>query len=138
MIYWIYAYVKKENSVMKIHESSEDYLEKILMLKQEHGNVHAIDIATFMDLSKPTVSIALKKLQAKGLINIDDQKNITLTEAGNKIASKTYEKHNFVAELLIRMGVSEKQAYEDSCHIEHCLSDESFSAIKKYVKKLDI
>ena len=120
---------------MKIHESSEDYLEKILILKEQKGNVHAIDIATSMGFSKPTVSVALKKLRERDLVAVDEYGNIELTEKGLPIAEKTYEKHNTIASLLIAIGVDTETAYNDSCHIEHCLSDESFDAIKRYVQK---
>lgn len=123
---------------MRIHETTEDYLEKILMIKEEKGQVHGVDIASALDISKPTVSIAMKKLQDEGLINIDSSKNITLTDEGLTIAAKTYEKHNLVARILMKLGVGSEQAFIDSCHIEHCLSDESFKAIKKYAKSKGI
>jgi DtxR family Mn-dependent transcriptional regulator len=120
---------------MKIKESSEDYLEKILMLKKDHGNVRSIDIATYMGYSKPTISVAMKKLREEEMITTDENGNIELTEKGLLIAEKTYEKHNIIAQMLIKLGVSSKTAYEDSCHIEHCLSDESFDALKKYLNR---
>lgn len=123
---------------MKIQEASEDYMEKILMLQEKQGDVHAIDIVNYMNLSKPTVSVALKKLKENGYVTIDENRHLGLTEKGMEIAKKTYEKHNFIAKLLIKLGVSSEQAYEDSCHIEHVLSDESFEAIKKHVKESDL
>lgn len=120
---------------MKIHETTEDYLERILMIREDKGYVHGVDIAAALGISKPTVSVAMKKLQAEGLIDIDDRKNITLTDEGLTIAAKTYEKHNLVAKVLMELGVSKKQAFTDACHIEHCLSDESFNAIKRHVKE---
>lgn len=119
---------------MKIHESSEDYLERILMLHQDSPQVRAIDIATSMGYSKPTISIALKKLRENGYVIVDGSGNVLLTEAGLTIAHKTYEKHNVIAHLLIKLGVNRDTAFEDSCHIEHCLSDESFNAIKSYCR----
>ncbi len=120
---------------MKIKESSEDYLEKILMLKKENANVRSIDIATYMGYSKPTISVAMKKLREEEMITTDESGNIELTEKGLLIAEKTYEKHNLIAQMLIRLGVNSDTAYEDSCHIEHCLSDESFDAIKRYINR---
>ena len=119
---------------MRIQESSEDYLEAILMLRLEKGTVRAIDIANHMNFSKPTISIALKKLREKGYVRVDDSGNVLLTDEGRLIAEKTYEKHNLIAGILIKLGVEENTAFEDSCHIEHCLSDESFQAIKSFVK----
>lgn len=120
---------------MRISETKEDYLEKILMINEEKGSVHGVDLANKLNISKPTVSIAMKKLEDEGLISVDDSKNISLTAEGLVIAEKTYEKHNLIAKVLISLGVSEHQAFEDSCHIEHCLSDESFAAIKKTVEE---
>ena len=88
-----------------------------------------------MNYSKPTISVALKKLKEKDLVAVDESGNVTLTEKGLPIAEKTYEKHNTIASLLIAIGVDTETAYNDSCHIEHCLSDESFDAIKRYVQK---
>ena len=120
---------------MRISETREDYLEKILMIHQEKGIVRSIDIANMLDISKPTVSIAMRKLEDEGFITMNDHKDISLTESGKAIAEKTYEKHELVAKILISLGVSKEQAYIDSCHIEHCLSDESFAAIKKSVEE---
>jgi DtxR family Mn-dependent transcriptional regulator len=85
--------------------------------------------------SKPTISVAMKKLREEEMITTDENGNIELTEKGLLIAEKTYEKHNIIAQMLIKLGVSSKTAYEDSCHIEHCLSDESFDALKKYLNR---
>lgn len=120
---------------MKIQESTEDYLERILILHKELEQVRAIDIARSMNYSKPTISIALKKLRESGNVTVDRSGNVTLTEQGLAVAQKTYEKHTVIADLLMRLGVSEKTACEDSCHIEHCLSDESFEAIKSCLKE---
>lgn len=120
---------------MKTQESSEDYLEAILIIKEAKGTVRAIDIVNFKNYSKPTVSVALKKLKERDLVAVDESGNVTLTKKGLPIAEKTYEKHNTIAKLLIAIGVNVETAYNDSCHIEHCLSDESFDAIKEYVHK---
>ncbi len=121
---------------MKIQESAENYLERILMIEEEKGNVHAIDIAHSMKFSKPSVSIAMKKLHENGYIKITEDSNILLTEKGKKIAVKIYERHKLLSALLIRLGVPEEIAKEDACRIEHDLSKESFDAIKKYCEKI--
>ena len=118
---------------MKRLESQEDYLEKILQISLEKDKVHAIDIAHGLSYSKPSVSIAMTKLKEQGLININDKDEITLTPAGLEIASKTLEKHNAIAELLMRLGVSEQTAREDACKMEHDISDETWEAIKSHV-----
>ena len=116
---------------MKIQESAENYLETILILKNKNGAVRSIDIANELGFSKPSVSVAMKKLRENDYILMDSEGYITLTESGMNIAQKILEKHNYIAELLISLGVSEETAYEDSCKIEHDISEESFMALKK-------
>ncbi len=115
------------------HESEEDYLERILML-QEDGNesVHAIDIANSMSFSKPSVSIALKKLEDKGFVVVDDRQVLKLTESGLAIASRIYERHQVIGSLFISLGVDKETAYRDACKIEHDLSETTFEALKKH------
>lgn len=116
---------------MKRHESSEDYLERILMLKESHKTVRAIDIANDMGFSKASVSIALKKLKDQGLVSVDETSgNITLTLKGNDIASHVYERHKILVKMLIALGVKEETALKDACRIEHDISEETFQKIK--------
>ena len=117
---------------MNIYESSEDYLECILILSKKQGNVKSIDIAHELNFSKPSVSIAMKKLKESGYLIIGDNGYISLTEKGYMIASKTYEKHLLLKEILMKLGVDEKIAKTDACKVEHNLSDESFEAIKNF------
>lgn len=117
---------------MKIYESTEDYLEALFVLSQEKGMVRAIDIANYLNYSKPSVSVAMKKFRENQLVDIDDDGHLFLTKKGLPIAEKTLEKHNIIAQILISLGVSRETALQDACHIEHCLSDESFSAIKAH------
>ena len=117
-------------------ESIEDYLEKILMLSKEQEIVRAIDIASFMNFSKPSVSIALKKLKSYGYVQVDESTGaVALTKEGKKIAEATYERHEIIARTLMDLGVSEKTAYEDACAVEHILSDETFNILQKRYKK---
>lgn len=119
---------------MKDYESQEDYLERILVLSEQNGSVRSIDIVNDMGFSKPSISIAMKKFKELGYINVDEHGLISLTSEGEKIAKKTYEKHKFLTELLMKMGVPEDIARQDACKIEHDLSDASFEAIQKYSK----
>lgn len=121
---------------MRLLESSEDYLEKILILSEKQDKVRSIDIVEDMHFSKPSVSIAMKKLRENGYIKIDDKGYITLTKEGEKAARKTYERHLLLTELLTSIGVSQETAEKDACRIEHDLSDETFDAIKKVSKKI--
>lgn len=120
---------------MKIKESAENYLEAILMLKAKNGSVRSIDIANYLNFTKPSVSVAMKSFREEGYITVDDAGSISLTDKGMEIAEKMYERHQIIALALIALGVDEAIAYEDSCKIEHDISSESFEAIKAYLKK---
>ncbi len=120
----------------RIHESAENYLETILRLQKKIPQVRSIDIANELDFSKPSVSIAMKNLRENGCITMDAGGIITLTDTGRKIAENIFERHNIFMQLLTKLGVDEKTAAEDACRIEHVVSAESFTAIKKYVESL--
>ncbi len=119
---------------MQIKESSEDYLEKILILSQKNPVVRSIDIVNYMKVSKPSVSVAMKKLRENGYILMDTDGYITLTQEGDKIAQKMYERHIFITQWLQDLGVPEEIASSDACKIEHVLSVETFEAIKRKYK----
>jgi len=117
---------------MHILESGEDYLERILMLQTKNGSVRAIDIANDMNYSKPSVSIALKKLKANGYIEVNAEGNITLTENGKQKAAEIYERHTFITSFLLYIGVDKDTALKDACKIEHDLSLETFNKLKEF------
>lgn len=119
---------------MKRQESTEDYLETILILRSTLASVRSIDIANDMGFSKPSVSIAMKKLREKNLIIVDSDGHITLTNEGLGIAECIYERHRMLTEFLIRIGVDEATAAEDACKIEHDISAQTFEKIKAHVK----
>lgn len=123
---------------MKIHESAENYLETILVLRMRNGNVRSIDIANELEFSKPSVSVAMKNLRANGYIQVDESGNITLLPEGQKIAQAVYEKHTLLTKYLVALGVPEEIASEDACRIEHVLSKESFEAIKAHAAKYSV
>ena len=120
---------------MIIHESAENYLEAILMIKNKKGFVRSIDIANELGFSKPSVSVAMKNFREEGYIYVDADGLITLTEKGENIALSMYERHNIIAKVLMALGVDEQTAYDDSCRIEHDISQESFEKIKDYFIK---
>jgi Mn-dependent DtxR family transcriptional regulator len=120
---------------MRIKESAENYLETILILHNKKGYVRSIDVATELSVTKPSVSVAMKKFREDGYITVDKEGLITLTEKGYEIASRMYERHHIIAKALMVLGVSECVAYEDSCKIEHHISDESFDRIKEFLVK---
>ena len=112
-------------------ESKEDYLERILMLSKKNGSVRSIDIAHDMGFSKPSVSVAMKKLRELKLINVDKDGLIFLTDEGRLIAERTYERHTVLKAILIHIGVDELVAEDDACKVEHELSEETFSKIRE-------
>ncbi len=118
---------------MHSNESSEDYLEAVLIIKNEKGSARSIDVARFLSVTKPSVSVAMKQLREKGLVTVDDLGHISLTDAGYAIASKIYERHDLLSKALMRLGVDKETAVADSCKIEHDLSDISFQKIKEYL-----
>lgn len=119
---------------MKVNESAENYLEAILMLKMETGFVRSIDIAHELEFTKASVSVAMKSFREKGYITIDENGGISLTERGQQIAEKVYERHHVIASVLMALGVSRQTAFDDSCKIEHVISDESFDKLKDFLK----
>ena len=118
---------------MKTNESSEDYLETILILSKQKPVVRSVDIATEMGFKKSSVSVAMKNLREKKHIKVSEEGFITLTESGREIAEMIYERHELLSDWLIRLGVDPRIALEDACRIEHCVSKESFDAIKKVI-----
>ena len=115
---------------MVIHEASENYLEAILMLREKQEQVRSVDICNFFGFAKSTISVAMKKLKENGYIRIDQSGYITLTEIGEAIAAKIYERHVLIAKLFVFLGVDEETARMDACRIEHDISEESFQALK--------
>ena len=120
---------------MKIHESAEDYLEMILVLKRKKGTVRSIDIAREMNFSKPSVSIAMKKLKEEGLITIEEDHEIELTPQGEQIAETIYERHVIISQILMKIGVDDTTAVKEACRIEHVISQDSFEKLKNAVKE---
>ena len=120
---------------MKIQESAENYLETILILSKRNPFVRSIDIATELNFSKPSVSVAMKNLRQNGYIEMGSDGHIALTESGLKIADSMLERHNLLTSWLISVGVDPAVAAEDACRMEHVISPESFAAIKDHVER---
>ncbi|MDE7132438.1 MAG: metal-dependent transcriptional regulator [Lachnospiraceae bacterium] len=120
---------------MEIHESAEDYLETILILKERSGQVRSIDIATEMNYSKPSISVAMKKLRENGYIQVNKDGYITLTDTGYAIASDIYDRHKVLTAFFVSLGVNEKTAAADACRIEHDLSPETYEKIREHALK---
>ncbi len=121
---------------MKIHESGENYLETILLLRKKSGYVRAVDVANQLKYSKPSVSRALGILKSAGLVSIESSGNILLTPAGERRAAEIYERHRVITEFLVlTLGLSSDIAAEDACRIEHIISPDTFNRIREYVEK---
>lgn len=119
---------------MKHSESTEMYLETILLLKKKNADVHAIDVAAELDYSRASVSRAMKRLEEKGYIEIVHNV-INFTASGEKTATDVYERHRAIKKLLIMLGADEALAERDACRIEHVVSPELMALIKKYTQK---
>lgn len=120
---------------MVIHESGEDYLESILVLQEQCGQVRSIDIVNKLGYSKPSVSIAMKKLRENGYISMAPDGSITLNDSGLEIARRVYGRHQIITRLFTLLGVSQEQAAVDACKVEHDLSAETFARICDYVQE---
>ena len=118
-----------------MHESGEMYLETILILGQRKNLVRAVDVAAEMRLSKPSVSRALVKLKNDACIIVDENGHIAFTEKGRAIAEKIYERHQVLTDILMAIGVNRETAAKDACKMEHDISDETFAAMKRHLKK---
>ena len=116
---------------MKLHASGEDYLEAILVLHKKMGMVRSVDVARHMEVTKPSVCVAVNTLKDGGFLIMDENHFLHLTDIGREVAEKIYERHCFFTEQLIAAGVDPKTAEADACRIEHIISDESFSRLKE-------
>ena len=120
---------------MVIHESAEDYLESILVIQEQAGQVRSIDVVNRLGFSKPSVSIAMKKLRESGYIQMAADGLITLTERGMEVASRVYGRHKTITRLFELLGVAPEQAQADACKVEHDLSQETFDRICDFVNQ---
>lgn len=121
---------------MAVSEAIENYLETIYILSQRQNEVHAIDICTYLSYSRPTVSIVLRQMRENGLVTVNEDNHIHLTEEGLAIASRIYERHTVLSDMLMSLGVNQETALRDACKIEHDLSDETFEAIKRHARRM--
>lgn len=120
---------------MNLQESGEMYLETIYILSRQRSSVRAIDVGEYMGYSKPSVSRAMGLLKQAGYVTADADGFLILTQSGLEIASKIYERHTVLQNLLMRLGVDEQTAAADACRMEHVISDQSFQAIRRHVEK---
>ena len=121
---------------MIIHESSEDYLEAMLMLREDKGYIRSVDVAEKLGVKKPSVSYATKRLRESGYIAMDESGLISLTDAGYEIAARMFTRHRTLTEFLMQIGVDAETAREDACRLEHDLSEASFEAICRHAEEV--
>ena len=120
---------------MRVTETTENYMEAILVLKQRNGSVHAVDVANYLGFSKPTISQYMKQYVQQGLVTIGAEGHIELTEAGRGIAEPIFERHRVISSIFMALGVPEEIALEDACKVEHDLSEETFRRMKEHYLK---
>ena len=118
---------------MSIHESGENYLEQIYMLSRQKEKVRAVDLCVALGFSRPTVSVMLRELRSDGFVTAAENGGLVLTQKGEDVARRMYERHCIIAEALMRLGVSHDVALNDACKIEHDISDETFFRIRDYL-----
>lgn len=126
---------KGRTNTLLIHKSSEDYLEAMLMMQEQHGYIRSVDVAAQLGVTKPSVTYSTKRLKENGYITMDGDSYITLTDAGMEIAQRIYERHKLLTEFLIHLGVDEQTAREDACKVEHDISVQTFDALCKHAKR---
>ena len=122
---------------MAIRQSGEDYLETILTLQQQKGHVRSVDVAQELGYSKPSVSIAMKKLREQGYVQVDESGLLSLTEEGQAVAVSVYERHKTLKKALMLLGVDEESAAEEACKIEHAISDSTLEKIKAFLERAE-
>ena len=121
---------------MEIRKSAEDYLEAMLMMKEQHGYIRSIDVAQQLGVTKPSVSYATKQLRENGYITMDHANFIVLTDKGMEIADRIYTRHKVLTDFFKKLGVDEATAREDACKVEHDLSEETFHALRTHIEDM--
>ena len=119
---------------MKIQKASEDYLEAMLMMKEQRGYIRSVDVAEHLGVTKPSVTYATKRLRENGYIEMDRDGLITLTDRGMAIAAKMLDRHHTLTQFLVALGVDQETAEADACKIEHDISQQTYEAICEHAK----
>ena len=118
---------------MELHRAGKEYLKTILILEQQNGSVRSLDVVKTLNVTKPSVSKAMKHLREGGYLTMDADKRIKLTNAGRKVAEQAMEKHRILTSCLLSMGIDPLVAERDACQMEHGISTESLERMKKFV-----
>ncbi len=117
---------------MRVMKSSEDYLETMLIMKERHGYIRSVDVATELGVTKPSVSHAVKRLRENGYVTMEESGLITLTDKGMEVAVRIYERHKLLTDFIVSLGVDPVVARQDACKIEHDISEETFDAMCRH------
>ena len=120
---------------MEMRQSSEDYLEAILMLRERNGAVRAVNVAEELAFSKASVSIAMKKLRENGYVTLDEDGFLLLTAAGEEVAARVYKRHQVLTSFFVSLGVDPDTAARDACKVEHDISQETFEKLLAHAQK---
>lgn len=116
---------------MSTSRAGEDLLEAVYILSKKYYCVRSVDIASYLEITKATVSRATKNLEKEGFILKDEDGSVRLTNVGKLIAQEVYEKHCFFRKWLTDAGVDEETADREACSLEHMISKETFALLQK-------
>ena len=125
------------NKEKGVEKTIEDYLEAMLMIQEQKGDIRSIDVAYLLGVTKPSVTYTTKRLKERGYITMDENNYISLTDTGFEIASRTYHRHKILTQFFVNLGVDETIARNDACLIEHDLSPETFDALCKHIESMN-
>ena len=114
------------------NQSIEDYLEAILVVQQQSGHCRSVDVANHLGFTKASVSVAVSNLSRLGYARKLADGNLVLTEKGMDYATSVLSRHRLLAEVLMKLGVSQEIAEADACKIEHDISPQTYDRIKEW------
>lgn len=118
---------------MELHRGGKEYLKTILLLERQNGSVRSLDVARAMNVTKPSVSKAMRRLRDGGYLTMGGDKRIRLTKPGRDAAEQAFDKHYVLKSCLLAMGVSPIVAERDANQMEHDISPESLERMQRFV-----
>ena len=121
-----------------LSHSAQDYLEAILILSEERGKTRVKEVAERLEVSKPSVVVAIKSLAEKGLVNHEHYGYVELTREGYEVARQIYHRHQVLTTFLNRiLGLTPAMAEQDACQMEHYISPLTLERLVKFVEFVD-
>jgi len=112
----------------------EDYLEVIYELMTRKGYATTVDISDYLNVSSPSVTKMLQRLNESGHLNYEKYRGISLTESGVAVAKNIHDRHGVLAEFFKMIGVDEDTANRDAEGIEHHLHPETLKKLEEFIK----